>query len=178
MAIQVGKTGDEAKRPKKPHSEDGKLACRAKPTTTRYCPAAHALRRAASTFVLLRRKMVGVDGFEPPTSCSQSRRSSQAELHPDVREGVITKFSSTLSIGYLPPFPGGKSAPATSFCSATIRIREGHRCWSCFSRPDRLGAFPPLEPGPIYPRCPGGLQNRKRARNSHRRRRRARWRHR
>ncbi len=26
---------------------------------------------------------IGVTGFEPATSCSQSRRSSQAELHPD-----------------------------------------------------------------------------------------------
>ena len=28
-------------------------------------------------------EMVGVIGFEPTTSCSQSKRSSQAELHPE-----------------------------------------------------------------------------------------------
>ena len=28
-------------------------------------------------------ELVGVIGFEPTTSCSQSRHSSQAELHPD-----------------------------------------------------------------------------------------------
>ncbi len=27
--------------------------------------------------------VIGVIGFEPTASCSQSRRSSQAELHPD-----------------------------------------------------------------------------------------------
>lgn len=27
--------------------------------------------------------MVSVEGFEPPTSCSQSTRSSQTELHQD-----------------------------------------------------------------------------------------------
>ena len=27
--------------------------------------------------------LVGVTGFEPATSCSQSRRSSQTEPHPD-----------------------------------------------------------------------------------------------
>ena len=27
--------------------------------------------------------MVGVKGFEPSTSCSQSRRATQAALHPD-----------------------------------------------------------------------------------------------
>ncbi|GAT87041.1 hypothetical protein CVCC1112_1700 [Paenarthrobacter nicotinovorans] len=32
---------------------------------------------------------VGVTGFEPATSCSQSRRSSQAELHPE-RTGQST----------------------------------------------------------------------------------------
>jgi hypothetical protein len=29
-----------------------------------------------------RAKVIGVIGFEPTASCSQSRRSSQAELHP------------------------------------------------------------------------------------------------
>ena len=29
------------------------------------------------------RKLVGVTGFEPATSCSQSKRSSQVELHSD-----------------------------------------------------------------------------------------------
>lgn len=28
-------------------------------------------------------KMVGAEGFEPPASCSQSKRSSQAELRAD-----------------------------------------------------------------------------------------------
>jgi hypothetical protein len=28
------------------------------------------------------RKMVGMAGFEPATSCSQSRRANQAALHP------------------------------------------------------------------------------------------------
>lgn len=35
-----------------------------------------------------RRGMVGVGGFEPPTSCSQSRRSSQTELHPVLRRAL------------------------------------------------------------------------------------------
>ena len=30
--------------------------------------------------------MVGVSGFEPPASCSQSRRANQAALHPDIKK--------------------------------------------------------------------------------------------
>jgi hypothetical protein len=33
---------------------------------------------------VLQMRFVGVIGFEPTTSCSQSKRSSQAELHPEV----------------------------------------------------------------------------------------------
>lgn len=29
------------------------------------------------------RRVVGEEGFEPPVSCSQSRRPDQAGLHPD-----------------------------------------------------------------------------------------------
>ena len=32
--------------------------------------------------------MVGVSGFEPPASCSQSRRANQAALHPDIKNIV------------------------------------------------------------------------------------------
>lgn len=35
------------------------------------------------SFVIVILFMVGVIGFEPTTSCSQNRRSSRAELHPD-----------------------------------------------------------------------------------------------
>ena len=36
--------------------------------------------------------LVGVAGFEPATSCSQSRRDNRATLHPEVyynKEGLI-----------------------------------------------------------------------------------------
>jgi len=37
---------------------------------------------------------VGVAGFEPATSCSQSRRDNRATLHPD---GVVNQFSTERS---------------------------------------------------------------------------------
>ena len=44
---------------------------------------------------------IGVTGFEPATSCSQSRRSGQAELHPDnpriVSEKADNPHQSTYS---------------------------------------------------------------------------------
>jgi hypothetical protein len=38
----------------------------------------------AQNLRLLFQRIVGVIGFEPTTSCSQSKRSSQAELHPEI----------------------------------------------------------------------------------------------
>ena len=35
--------------------------------------------------------MVGVSGFEPPASCSQSRRANQAALHPDIKNSHYQK---------------------------------------------------------------------------------------
>ena len=34
------------------------------------------------------RRMIGVTGFEPATSWSQTRRSSQAEPHPEISSGI------------------------------------------------------------------------------------------
>jgi hypothetical protein len=41
------------------------------------------IKKALSSSFDNREKIIGVIGFEPTASCSQSRRSSQAELHPD-----------------------------------------------------------------------------------------------
>ena len=43
-------------------------------------------RRGDDGSEIVEDEFVGVIGFEPTTSCSQSKRSSQAELHP---AGVI-----------------------------------------------------------------------------------------
>ena len=40
------------------------------------------IKKALLSSVDNRTKAIGVIGFEPTASCSQSRRSSQAELHP------------------------------------------------------------------------------------------------
>ena len=39
--------------------------------------------RATFSVAVTEKNYFGVTGFEPATSCSQGRRSSQAELHPD-----------------------------------------------------------------------------------------------
>src|SRR5699024_1306287 len=39
----------------------------------------------ASVLPLNYTRTIGVTGFEPATSCSQTRRSSQAEPHPDIQ---------------------------------------------------------------------------------------------
>ncbi len=41
------------------------------------------IKKALFSSVVNRAKTIGVIGFEPTASCSQSRRSSQAELHPE-----------------------------------------------------------------------------------------------
>ena len=38
------------------------------------------------------KKMVGMRGFEPPTSCSRNKRSSQAELHPETNAGPYSAW--------------------------------------------------------------------------------------
>jgi hypothetical protein len=39
--------------------------------------------------------LVGASGFEPPTSCSRSRRSSQAEPRPDDSERKVNVRGQT-----------------------------------------------------------------------------------
>ena len=46
--------------------------------------------------------IVGVIGFEPTTSCSQSKRSSQAELHPVRFQPIFTTLPYQLSIKSTP----------------------------------------------------------------------------
>ena len=41
--------------------------------------------------------MVGVKGFEPSTSCSQSRRATQAALHPDAHIIALRSLSVNCS---------------------------------------------------------------------------------
>ena len=41
---------------------------------------------------LMRRELVGVEGFEPPTSCSQSRRATRLRYTP-IRLGMILSVS-------------------------------------------------------------------------------------
>ncbi len=45
---------------------------------------------------------VGVAGFEPATSCSQSRRDNRATLHPDVTVFTITNniFNPKIQTNY------------------------------------------------------------------------------
>ena len=38
--------------------------------------------------------MVGVAGFEPATSCSQSRRANRAAPHPDITESDMIRISN------------------------------------------------------------------------------------
>ena len=45
--------------------------------------------------------MVGVRGFEPPASCSQSKRSSQAELHPDYHIFICIANKPNVAIYYI-----------------------------------------------------------------------------
>ena len=37
--------------------------------------------------------LVGVAGFEPAASCSQSRRDNRATLHPEIRVQIYNFFS-------------------------------------------------------------------------------------
>ncbi len=46
--------------------------------------------------LLARSILVGVSGFEPPTSCSRSRRANQAALHPVVLEVMLPTAARTL----------------------------------------------------------------------------------
>src|SRR5262249_14264846 len=61
-------------------------------------------------------KMVGASGFEPPASCSRSRRASQAALRPDNRHGT-----RSLLFDRMDPFrvahPQAKKEPPESFHS-------------------------------------------------------------
>ncbi len=45
-------------------------------------PATHCLEGSCSIHVSYGGSAIGVRGFEPPTSCSQSKRADQAALHP------------------------------------------------------------------------------------------------
>ena len=99
-------------------------------------------------------KMVGVDGFEPPTSCSQSRRSSQAELHPDKKEGVITKFSYALSIGYLPSFPCEFSLRPLLFTAQLLVSRESVDTGAVFQSTIVFQPFLSLNMSPFVQRIP------------------------
>ena len=45
------------------------------------------LSHRARPFTTARRNLVGVEGFEPPTSCSQSRRATRLRYTPATRAG-------------------------------------------------------------------------------------------
>ena len=48
------------------------------------CPLAVGMSEGLACQPKPWRRLVGVSGFEPPTSWSQTRRSNQTELHPEV----------------------------------------------------------------------------------------------
>ena len=64
-------------------------------TGKRSLPPSQMLRRTSTASCFFARfrakKMVGATGFEPATSCSQSTRSSQAELYPDSHHSMRTE---------------------------------------------------------------------------------------
>ncbi len=77
--------------------------------------------------------MVGVAGFEPATSASQTRRDNRATLHPD---NVIIFFYSLLEKYFLP----------SQFALTAIAERQGFEPWVSVSTYDDLAnrSFRPL----------------------------------
>ena len=80
-------------------------------------------------------ELVGVIGFEPTTSCSQSRHSSQAELHPDefptlfLRNLVVPRAhrqEQSLDQGIRPGLPGSARA-GSQFSQLNSSSRVGSR---------------------------------------------------
>ncbi len=55
---------------------------------------------SASQSDLIIRWSVGARGFEPPTSCSQSKRSNRAELRPEVNHTAIANFRETAAVNF------------------------------------------------------------------------------
>ncbi len=49
--------------------------------------------------------LVGMGGFEPPTSCSQSRRADQAALHPEIGATELRPLQIRSRIRLDPPSP-------------------------------------------------------------------------
>ncbi len=60
-------------------------------------PATPGLEGRCSIRLSYKRKLVGVEGFEPPTSCSQSRRATKLRYTPTIflTNGLLN-FSTTL----------------------------------------------------------------------------------
>ncbi len=77
--------------------------------------------------------MVGVAGFEPATSASQTRRDNRATLHPD---NVVIFFYSLLEKYFLP----------SQFALTAIAERQGFEPWVSVSTYDDLAnrSFRPL----------------------------------
>ena len=57
------------------------------------------IKKALLSSVDYRAKAIGVIGFGPTASCSQSRRSSQAELHPG-NSGTAARYHIEQSISH------------------------------------------------------------------------------
>ncbi len=83
--------------------------------------------------ILLRQFLVGVIGFEPTTSCSQSKRSSQAELHP----GHKTQHSQTMALPFA-SFVNNSACSLRSDHLMLIRYLRGLRVASNRQRKMRL----------------------------------------
>ena len=72
------------------------------------------------------KKLVGVDGFEPPTSCSQSRRATGLRYAPVGIFGDIRTFYR-LSVHAC----GTLAAPGGGFAGA-VRVADAHD-WEAFA---------------------------------------------
>jgi hypothetical protein len=60
-------------------------------------------------------KMVGASGFEPPASCSRSRRASQAALRPDT--ATASQIKNARSPGIFRVAHGAATAKKSDFVS-------------------------------------------------------------
>lgn len=89
-------------------------------------PATHGLENRCSIQLSYGRKIfenIGATGFEPATSCSQSKRSSQAELRP-----VITY--SRLGPSCPPQSAGG----LVQLLRSRLKLRPGNHSKKLFCR--------------------------------------------
>ena len=75
-------------------------------------------------------KMVGVAGFEPATSCSQSRRASQAALYPDTVEANLAAEAERANTA---------TNKRRFLCKLSVDIAAAGG--GCHSRRDFLGAL-------------------------------------